>query len=237
MAIFAGPCLYYDFSETRMVQHTAKALVGIADFYRCKLWGGGTQIDRYYSGVGDIGINVLQQINENIIPVGCEIFTKEHIELVKDLYYFWFGARNSQNYRLIEALRHVTGMVLFKRDFGMTVDETIGLYDIYTNHAACTDEVFFVERGINTFDRLEYSRWSPDLKGVIRIKNERPDIFDKLIVDCSHSVGYKDFIGDTYRAFKAIGVQHFMFECTIDGKSKTDQFQMLSVDELEEILK
>jgi hypothetical protein len=44
-------------------------------------------------------------------------------------------------------------------------------------------------------------------------------------------------VGDVYRAFKAVGVDHFMFECTIDGKSVTDQAHMLSVSELAEILK
>ena len=97
---------------------------------------------------------------------------------------------------------------------------------------------YIIERGINTFDRQPDSRWSPDLKGIIRVKNERPDIFSRLVVDCSHSVGRKEYSGDVYRAFKAIGVQHFMFECSIaPEKSKTDKGQILSIEELEEILK
>jgi 3-deoxy-D-arabino-heptulosonate 7-phosphate (DAHP) synthase len=65
---------------------------------------------------------------------------------------------------------------------------------------------------------------------------ERPDIFDKLVVDLAHGTGNKKWILDHYLAFKAIDVKHFMFECTLDGKSKTDQNQMLSVSALKFIL-
>ena len=114
-------------------------------------------------------------------------------------------------------------------------NRSIPLYDIILK--LYKRKAYIIERGEVNFDRLVDSRWSPDLKGSIRIKQERPDIFDRLIIDCSHSVGRKEYVRDTYQAFKAIGVKHFMFECSIDGKSETDQRQMLSVKKLQDILK
>jgi 3-deoxy-D-arabino-heptulosonate 7-phosphate (DAHP) synthase len=123
---------------------------------------------------------------------------------------------------------------MIKRGFGMTADEAIGIYDLCEKKFG--KQIYLIDRGIVTFDRHPVSRWSPDLKGVLWIKNERPDIFSRLVIDCSHSVFDKRMVGDVYRAFRAVGVEHFMFECTIDGKSLTDQAHMLSVAELADIL-
>ena len=169
------------------------------------------------------------------MPSGTEIHVPQQIGLCKGLDYIWIGARNSSNYSLLSHLKWFDGMVLIKRNPGMTIDELIGIYDICIKQYGLKS-VYLIERGINTFDRIPVSRWTPDLKGVIRIKDERPDIFERLIVDVSHSLGQKQWIDDTYKAFKVIGVNHFMFECTMSGKSKTDSGQMLSVAELKKIL-
>ena len=131
-------------------------------------------------------------------------------------------------------VRKYKGEVFLKRGFGMTVDETIGIYDIMKKRH--NKDCYIIDRGINTFDRLDDSRWSPDLKGAIRLKKERPDIFERLVIDCSHSTGRKELIADVYKAFKAIGVKHFHFECTSDGKSRTDKRHMISVKKLKKIL-
>ena len=242
--IFAGNCLYIDDTgmnsgnDTEDILKTAESLKGVATHFRVKLWGGGTRVDKYFSGVGYCGLNALEKINDEIMPVGTECQITGHIHMSLDSCdYIWVGARNAQNYGLLEEIASCIDneMVLIKRGSDMTIDDTIGLYDI-CKKIYKIKELYIVERGISTFDRLPTSRWSPDLKGVIRIKHERPDIFKNLVVDCSHSVGDSNWIHDTYRAFKAIGIQHFMFECTHDGKSRTDKNHMLSTAQLKEIL-
>jgi len=231
--IYAGPCLYTHSKQHDSILETAKALVGVADKFRCKIYGGGTMLDRYNPGVGVEGLNTLHDCNA-ILPTGTEIQTSNQFYYCKELSYLWIGARNSQNYGLLSDISGYARPLLIKRGSSMTVDELCGIYDI-AKSVHCLD-VYIVERGISDIDRQMWSRWSPDLKGCIRIKHSRPEIFDRLVVDCSHSVGVKDYIADTYEAFKAIGVKHFMFECTIDGKTETDQNHMLSVDELKIIL-
>lgn len=234
--VIAGNCLFTDLSEKQIIRDTAEALQGIATHFRVKIFGGGTRADKYFEGVGRKGMFVLEYINERIMPCGTEIQIPQHVAECSELAYLWVGARNCQNYSLLQSLCTLyDGGIMLKRGQAMTVQETIDLYDILVKRY---DRVpYIIERGEVNIDRLEDSRWSPDLKGVIRIKQERQDIFDKLIIDCSHSVGRKEYVRDTYQAFKAIGVKHFMFEATIDGKSLTDQRHMLSVKELENILK
>ena len=234
--IIAGPCLYTNKTEEKEIYETAKQLNGYASHFRCKLWGGGTKPEKYLAGIGCNGLQLLEKIqNDFNFPCGTEVQGKMQIDNCSKLNYIWVGARNCHNYLLLSEIKDRKGDIFIKRGAGITVDETIGIYDIMKQiHNV---DVYIIERGINTFDRQETSRWSPDLKGCIRIKHERPDIFDRLVVDCSHSVFIKDCVSDVHKAFKAIGVNHFMFECTASGVSRTDQGHMLSCDELKEIIK
>jgi 3-deoxy-D-arabino-heptulosonate 7-phosphate (DAHP) synthase len=234
--IFAGPCLYIDETSAQEVYDTAKELanMGKVVYFRCKLWGGGTVPSRYFPGIGKHGLSLFDKIRE-LIPVGTEVQTPSQYKLcVEHVDYVWIGARNSQNYGLRKYIlqARLEGKkiaYIIKRGFAMTVDELYGLYDI--DHPD-----YIIDRGILTIDPMPRSRFAPDLKGIIRIKNERPDIFENIIIDCSHSNFRKEYIKDTYIAFKAIGVNHFMFECTATGQSITDQEHMLSVQEFNEIL-
>lgn len=227
-----------DTDDIDIAVRTAKALKEkkLADYFRCKVWGGGTSPEKYFAGLGVNGLTVLDEIQKKIMPVGTEVQIPLHIQCCLNLSFIWVGARNCQNYALLELLKYFKGDVFIKRGFGITIREVMGIYDIMEQNFG--KRVYIIERGIVTFDRSQNSRWSPDLKGVIRLKHNMSDIFKRLVVDCSHSVGRKEYSGDVYRAFKAIGVNHFMFECSIaPEKSKTDKGQILSIEELEEILK
>lgn len=234
--IIAGPCLYSELKQKKEIIDTAYALQGIVDFFRCKVFGGGTSVEKYKEGVGVAGIQDLLYIQDNILPVGTEIHVPGQITLCSDFSYLWVGARNVQNYSLLRILcDNYDRTIMLKRGPGMGIQDIINLYDIV--RVKHKKRSWIIERGIQTFDKREDSRWSPDLKGVLILKQERPDIFESLIIDCSHSVGRKDLIKDTYKAFKAVGCRHFMFECTKSGKSHTDKNSMLSVGDLTNILK
>lgn len=234
--IIAGPCSYVDYSQEQDILETAIQLNGVADYFRCKIWLGGTTPEKYHIGMGYCGLGLLGQIDSSFMPVMTEVQITNHIKACKHyVSSIWVGARNSQNYGLFSYLSKWHGQLFIKRSPGMTINEVVGVHDIFKD--IYNKNVSIIERGINTFDRQEDSRWSPDLKGVMRIKHERPDVFEKMIIDCSHSVGQKKYIEDAYRAFKSIGCNHFMFECTASGESKTDQNHVISVDRLKEIIK
>ena len=239
--IIAGPCLYTDISEREDIHKTACQLHQLSadndiDIrFRCKLWGGGTTPDKYYKGIGGDGLELLEYINDELLPTGTEIQTYTQASVAGNLDFLWIGARNCQNYTLLKFMKEYPNDVFIKRNPGITISETIGIYDIMNQ--LYEKQVYIIERGINTFDRLPDSRWSPDLKGVIRIKYERPDIFKRLVVDISHSVGRKEYISDIYSAFMAVGVKHYMVEVMAEPeKSKTDKGQIMSVDELKTML-
>lgn len=233
--VVAGPCLYTRPEMKAELDATAADLRGVADVFRCKLWGGGTSVERYNYGIGWTGLSDLTDLSRiSGLPVATEIHVPEQY-VSKAVDHYWVGARNSSNYSLLKFLAEKAGEVWVKRAPGMTVAELCGIYDIVTKiHGA---RCMVIERGINTFCRTDRMRWVPDIQGAIVIKHERPDVFNNYMVDCSHSAGQRWAVADIYRAFQAIGVRHFMFECWHDpSKAETDRDQAISVEDLKSIL-
>ncbi len=229
----AGNCLMNPGEEDH-VFNTAKELKGFIDIFRVKLWGGGTKLDRYYPGIGEDGIKTLYRINKELhIPVITEVHTPQQVKLCSGLVGVWIGARNSMNYSLLESSK-IMRNVFIKRMPNMTIAQVIDMYNIMLNKHGVVP--WMIERGIDTNDK-DYGRWTPDIKIAMVLKRHFPEMFSRFVVDCSHSAGQKDFVKDVYKAFRAIGVRNFMFECTYNGISKTDQTHMLSVSEFKEITK
>ena len=231
--IIAGPCSFINMKDTGPISETATLLDGVVDYFRCKVWLGGTSPDRYKTGIGKNGLHFLTNLG---LPFMTEVQVPKHIEYCKqyDVDAIWIGARNSQNYALLEACSEFSGSVFIKRNPGMTIKEIIGIYDIMD--VIFEKKPYIIERGINTIDRNDVSRWSISLNSILEIKYNRPDIFKKLVVDCSHSAGTHYYVQDIYNATKAMGVQHFMFECTSDGFSETDFNHIINVKDLKAII-
>jgi len=244
--IIAGPCTF-NTGDEKAIKLTANNLRGVIDIFRVKLWAGGTAPDRWFPGIGESEPHSAGQFLMNLgLPIATEVQTPGQIAHCADWYFdtVWIGARNSQNYGLLQELfneaykqntnsNHTFKNVMLKRGAGMTIDETINLYGIM--HQLGGIQPYIIERGITSLDRSYGGRWTADLKIAYVFKHDYPHLFDKLVVDCSHSVGEKKYVEDVYTAFKSIGVKNFMFE-VFDGTSKTDVNQILTSDELKKIL-
>ena len=226
--LIAGPCLMNEGDEAITIR-TAEKLKGKIDYFRTKLWGGGTRVDRWFPGIGHKGADTLASLG---IPALTEAQSPWHVEVAAPLAGVWVGARNSQNYALIEAACQHGGQVFIKRNPGMSIDELVNLDDVIQKKFGCT--VSWIERGVNTPDKT-HGRWSPCLKIAYVLKQYHTDLFDRLVVDCSHSASERAFIPDVYNAFRAVGVEHFMFE-VLDGESKTDTAQVLTVEQFYEVI-
>ena len=173
-------------------------------------------------------------MNETGLKWITEVQTPKQSNLLIGNHGVWIGARNSANYGIYEeAALDRFDFVGIKRGPGMTIDEISSLHELSRIRYGFTP--YIIERGINTIDRNDDARWSPDLRIAYTLKHRDEKIFDRLVVDCSHSGGRKEYTKDIYKAFKAIGVKHFMFE-VYDGKSKTDKNHVLSVEEFKNIV-
>ena len=149
----AGPCLYVDALDTDDIIRCAAELQGVVDIFRVKIYGGGTSPEKYMRGIGDLGLDILQEINDSIIPVITEIHTPEQLWACVDLHGIWIGARNSANYSLLEQLKYYHGEIFIKRGTGMSLKEFIGLYDIC--HIVHNFKPYVIERGVNYLSRTD----------------------------------------------------------------------------------
>ena len=224
--IIAGDCLCVDSNDFFAITANAEILASSAMItrYRCKLWGGGTTFNKYYPGVGIDGIETLVKINDSIMA-GTEVQTPEQVRLCKDLSYIWIGARNCFNYSLLDAASKFHGDVFIKRGYSMSTQELIDIHDLFNGRSG--KKPYFIDRGILTFDTAIDDRFDMSIKNTLTLKYKRPDIFNRLVIDCSHGVSDYRHVFDVYKAFKAVGCEQFMFECTTSGDSLTDNKHMI----------
>ena len=74
--IWAGSCVV---ENRKQALETAQFLKGTGcDVYRSKVWGGGTKPPCFW-GLGTEGLEIMQEISENIMPVAIEIQSREHL--------------------------------------------------------------------------------------------------------------------------------------------------------------
>jgi len=251
ITIYAGPCLLNDnqleiedcfktaefFSKLNSTPRSS-FLNKIEIKFRCKLFGGGTNLKKFKPGIRQAGVKILQNVRNIFnIKIGCDISTPDEIEYLSDFDFIWIGARNSQNYNLLEALKYLPRIdkkeILIKRGPGMTIEEIIGIHDICV--ARYGYEPVIIERGINTFCRSEARRWMPDFQGLLRILTERFDI--KLCFDPSHACGQRIDVAAMTRAAFQLGVKNFMVEVMNDPTlSQTDKDQILSTEDFEKYI-
>jgi 3-deoxy-D-arabino-heptulosonate 7-phosphate (DAHP) synthase len=240
MKIYAGPCLIQNTQES--IDNAHKTAMRLAEinkdiFFRCKLWGGGFTYEKYVNGIGKEGLQVLKDIKrESGLRVGIEIRTFYEMATIFNVCdYIWIGARNSQNYSLLEALGHFIKSceklipVSIKRSPGMTYEEVWGIYDICEKRFGFKPAM--IERGINTFAKiLPKTRWLTDFNSMISLIKDRPDI--ELAYDPSHASGDSNLIFPLVKASYAIGVRNYMFEVYDNPEiTNTDKFQALDIKE------
>ncbi len=115
------------------------------------------------------------------------------------------GARNMQNYPLLEAVGKSTRPVLLKRGMSATIEEFLMAAEYIV--AAGNYEVILCERGIRTFEPA--TRFTLDLNAVpvIRKASHLP-----IIVDPSHGTGVWDCVPDMALAAIAAGADGLMIE-------------------------
>jgi len=115
------------------------------------------------------------------------------------------GARNMQNYRLLEAVGQTQRPVLLKRGLTSTLEELLMAAEYILSQD--NERVMLCERGIRTFET--YTRNTLDLAAVPLLKqlSHLP-----VIVDPSHGTGKWELVGPMARAAVAAGADGLLIE-------------------------
>jgi 3-deoxy-7-phosphoheptulonate synthase len=141
------------------------------------------------------------------------------------------GARNMQNFSLLEAVGDLRKPVMLKRGPSATLKELLLAAEYIV--ARGNREVILCERGIRTFETM--TRNTLDLNAVPMLKHlsHLP-----VIVDPSHGVGVRHAVGAMARAGIAAGADGIIVECHPDpDRALSDGAQSLTIPQFEQMIR
>ncbi|MGB9866977.1 MAG: 3-deoxy-7-phosphoheptulonate synthase [Bacillota bacterium] len=228
VVLIAGPCSVENLDMLRACAAAAKqsgvsALRGGAFKPRTSPYS--------FQGLGREGLELLAQVrSETGLPVVTEVMAPEQVELVCEYAdMLQIGARNMQNFTLLQEVGRCRKPVLLKRGMMSSIDEWLQAAEYILAYGNM--QVVLCERGIRTFE--SYTRNTLDLSAVPAVKklSHLP-----VIVDPSHGTGKRDLVIPMAMAAIAAGADGVMVEAHPDPeKALSDGPQSLRLDQLPEL--
>ena len=209
--LIAGPCTVESLEQTVGVARTVTA--GGASMLR-----GGAFKPRTspfsFQGLGYDALEILRAVREETgLPVVSELTSAEHAERLADAVdVVQVGARNMQNYGLLEIVGKLGKPVLLKRGLSSTLDELLMAADYVLKEG--NEQVILCERGIRTFETA--LRFTLDLGAVpwLKLHTHLP-----VIVDPSHAAGDRRLVAPLARAAAAVGADGIIVEVAEDPEA------------------
>lgn len=229
IGVIAGPCSVENEAQILATAHAVKAAGATA------LRGGAfkPRTSPYsFQGLKEEGLILLARAREATgLAVVTEVVASEHVGLVSryaDV--LQVGARNMQNYQLLEAVGKSGLPVLLKRGPSATMDEFLLAAEYILD--AGNPHVMLCERGVRTFE--SHTRFTLPLASVpyLRQKTHLP-----VLVDPSHGTGHAYMVPSMCYAAVAAGADGLIVEVHPDPESAlSDGYQTLSLPQFEQTI-
>ena len=203
-ALIAGPCTV----ESR--EQTVDVARSVAAAGASMLRGGAFKPRTSpfaFKGLGQDALMILAEARaETGLPIVTELLDAAHAEAVGEIAdVVQIGARNMQNYALLEVAGKLGKPVLLKRGLSSSLDELLMAADYVLKEG--NPNVMLCERGIRTFETA--TRFTLDLSAVpwLKIHTHLP-----VIVDPSHASGDRRLVEPLSRAAAAVGADGIIVE-------------------------
>lgn len=184
--VMAGPCSIE--SENQIVQ--------IVDFLvqnKINIMRGGVFKPRSspysFRGVGIEGLKLFYKIcRSKGIKIITEVMKLEQIDHMYDYVdIFQVGARNSQNFNLLDALGKIDKPVMIKRGLSGTLNEL--LHSAEYVFSGGNEKIILCERGIRTYEKAYRNTFDINAIPILKEKCHLP-----VIIDPSHGTGQRNLI-------------------------------------------
>jgi len=209
--LIAGPCTVESREQTLAVAH-AVAACGAA------ILRGGAFKPRTspfaFQGLGVPGLEILSEARaETGLPIVTELLDTQHAGVINEhADVVQIGARNMQNYALLEVAGKLGKPVLLKRGLSSSLDELLQAADYILKEG--NEDVILCERGIRTFETA--TRFTLDLGAVpwLKLHTHLP-----VIVDPSHAAGDRRLVEPLSRAAAAVGADGIIVEVAEDPEA------------------
>lgn len=204
LSIIAGPCSIEDEVQ---VQKTIDHLVqnGV------RLMRGGVFKPRSspyaFRGLGIEGLKMWYNLARKAgIKIVSEVMQVSQIAEMHDYVdVFQVGARNTQNFNLLDELGKTTKAVMIKRGISGTIEEL--LYSAEYVFAAGNEKLILCERGIRTYERASRNTLDVNAIPILKEKTHLP-----VVADPSHGIGIREFVEPVALAAVMAGADGIIFE-------------------------
>lgn len=204
ISVMAGPCSVESEEQT---MSTARA---VKEAGATVLRGGAfkPRTSPYeFRGLGEDGLKILAQAREETgLRIITEVMTPSDVELVgRYADVFQIGARNSQNYLLLEEVGKTGKPVMLKRGLSMLIEEWLLAAEYVM--AQGNPNVMLCERGIRTFENATRNTFDVSAIPVLQSMSHLP-----VVADPSHAAGKRKFVDALALAGVAAGADGVIVE-------------------------
>jgi len=186
-----------------------------------------------FRGMGIDGLKMWhEQTRAAGIKIITEVMTVDQIEVMHDYVdVFQVGARNSQNFNLLDALGEVDKPVLLKRGISGTIDELLASAEyIFSNG---NERIMLCERGIRSYETAYRNTFDINALVMLKEKTHLP-----VIADPSHGIGIRRFVDKIAMAAAVAGADGVIMEVHHQPeKAFSDGQQTLSFAEANRLYK
>ena len=220
MAIITGPCSIESESQIRAVVNHCVAN-GV------KMMRGGVFKPRSspyaFRGLGLEGLKLWHQIaSEAGIKIVTEVMQVSQIEeMYPYVDVYQVGARNTQNFNLLDELGKVDKAVMIKRGISGTIEELLQSAEYVFSGG--NEKLILCERGIRTYERASRNTLDLNAIPILKAKSHLP-----VIVDPSHGIGIREYVPQMALAGVMSGADGIIYEShEIPDKAYSDGQQTL----------
>ncbi len=227
--VIAGPCSVESEEQTLQAAHAVKAA-------GAKLLRGGAYKPRTspyeFRGLGKQGLEILARArDETGLGIITEVMTPADIDTVYEYTdVFQIGARNCQNYYLLEEVGKAGKPVMLKRGLSMLMEEWLLAAEYVLSQG--NPNVIFCERGIRTFETQTRNTLDVAAVAVMQKLSHLP-----VFVDPSHAAGKRPYVGACALAGVAAGADGLMIEVHPNpDHALSDGNQSLNFEEFNELM-
>ena len=229
LAIMAGPCSIE--GEEQIVETIAHLKANGITLMR-----GGVYKPRSspyaFRGMGIDGLKLwYQHARAAGLKIVTEVMEVSQIEpMLEYVDIFQVGARNTQNFNLLDALGNVDKTVMIKRGISGTIDEL--LYSAEYVFSGGNEKLILCERGIRTYEKASRNTMDLNAIPILKEKTHLP-----VVADPSHGIGIRRHVEAIALASVMAGADGVIYETHSNPyKAFSDGQQTLDFRESEKLI-
>lgn len=230
VAVIAGPCSIESRDQLMESVHAVKE--GGAKLLRAGAYKPRTS-PYAFQGLGVKGLELLREAKEKYgLPTVTEVMSPVDVPLVAEYAdVLQIGARNMQNYALLNAVGETQTPVLLKRGLSSTIEELLMAAEYILSHG--NHRVMLCERGIRTFETATRNTFDINAIPVLKQLTHLP-----VIADPSHGTGKWDLVTPVARGAVAAGADGLIVEVHPNpSKAMSDGGQSLKPEKFADMMK